>query len=143
MKLIDYLKTLDNKEIVAIGPAHGTSYFYIGEAGDTETVRNLFYDMVNLSRLRANKYEHRIKVSRIRSDMELERDTDRMNAHIEYIQTAVPFLEREVIRTFHKEIDDCTAILIEGNETGQWWFKSEFDKANKFAKFTRNIMREG
>ena len=52
----------------------------------------------------------------------------RLNIEIRYFK---PILEYEVLDTFHKEIDDCLAILVDGKISARFWLKSEFDTVYK------------
>lgn len=42
-------------------------------------------------------------------------------------------LNREIKKYYSKEVDNCIAIIVEGNEIGKIWMKKEFDK--KYRKF--------
>lgn len=40
-------------------------------------------------------------------------------------------LDREIVKAYRKEVDDCVAIIIKGTETSMVWTKEEFDKKYK------------
>lgn len=40
-------------------------------------------------------------------------------------------LDREIVKAYRKEVDDCVAIILKGSEMGKIWTKEEFDKKYK------------
>lgn len=147
--LLEVLETFDKKQIVAIGPKSGTGFVYIGEAGDTKMITKAYSDYLrkvkktytkakgNLEYLVSNPLNLDDMDEKDRNEKILNRgkavhDAYRtfMNSD-RYIKTYVDPFEREVAETYHKEVDNCTAIIIKGTETGDFWDLSEFEKKYK------------
>ena len=42
-------------------------------------------------------------------------------------------LQRDIVKAYRKEVDDCIAVILEGSEVGKVWMKEEFDR--KYKKF--------
>lgn len=144
MNLINQLKTLKGEDIVAIATENGSSFLYIGRADNTELIEKLFLDQLP-------SMEHIIEVSDryltqlLVHPVKLKDDNELVNKENIYhtasiisdvygklvkqrksINTRV--LERNVVEVYHKDVDNCTAIIIEGFENGKFWFKREFDE---------------
>lgn len=149
MKLNEYLQTLENESIVAIGIKGGSGFIYIGEVGNTELIEKVFTDYLHKVGKRLYKNEQTLKdlvTKPVTLSDELESDNKKVHAYADkitkvygtiknceqYIKGFRPVLEREVIEDYHKEVDDCKAVIIEGSESGGFWFKAEFD--NKYNK---------
>ena len=139
MKLRDYLSKIDPKTIVAIGPANGTAFMYIGEAGDTDLIELTYNKTIEHKQENIDKYKGRIRASKDTNSWECDRLRKLIYNLEKDIQSSVPYMDREVVKTRRKEIDASIAIFIEGGETGRFWLKSEFDK---FAKNTSHIIGE-
>lgn len=140
MKLRDYLAKVNPKTIVAIGPAYGTAFLYIGEAGDTDLIELTYKRMIEHKQENIKGYKGRIQASKDPNSWECDRLRKLIYNLEKDIQSSVPYMDREVVKTRRKEIDASLAIFIEGDETGKFWLKSEFDK---FAKNTSHIIGEG
>lgn len=146
--LKDFLETLKRDRIVAIGAAGGDSFLYIGEAGNMEliekcytnylakTKKRLSANMIKLKNLILNPpvmgedEEENKKAIKYCANIigRLDRAIDR---NIKYINTYQPVMDRMVKEFYQREVDNALVILIDGLESGEFWFKSEFDKKYK------------
>lgn len=117
MTLREFLGNMDSKSVVAIGPADGNGYMYVGEAGNT--------DEIDL------RYEEYLNMIIKRRDEVLTtgwKSYDLLDIYNKYMDEYVGPLEREVVEHYYKETDDGTAILIEGIEAGPVWTRDEYEK---------------
>ena len=147
MKLKNYLATLDGNEIISIGAKDGSSYVYIGEAGNVELIGQMFenYHKMMVKELgtlekelrklimtppklgmdeseSVNKiHEHAKTIARIYVSVE---------KHKEYINGYVNPMKRDVVVNESRDCEEGTRVIITGKEIGKFWFKSEFDKQN-------------
>lgn len=144
--LKEFLKEFDKDEIIAIAAKQGGGFVYIGRAGDTKLIEKVMKDFVAgmKTRLEANKKRLRSLVTtpiKFKDEDESKREHEvRIYAHRiyqtygsiinqeDYFKHYKPIMERKVIETYHKEVDNCTAIVVPGKEHGDFWFKEEFDK---------------
>ena len=143
--LREYLETLDEDCRVAIGCKSGTGFLYIGEAGNTELILRAFEDYRETVKERMNKAKGIINYH-IMNPPALTGETDEENFDIilrrasyitenarsylrseKYIKGFISPMNRPVRERYHKDVDDCIAILIRGHEEGPYWTKSEFD----------------
>lgn len=149
MKLNKFLQTLDGKQIVAIGcTGEGNhSYVYIGEAGNWDLIKRAFEDYRTsiadkLERCRS-KIEHYAlnpveftgkETEEERTKKIFERADYMVSAYNSfrksknYLETYRSPSERNVKDDYPRNVDGAIAVLIEGKECGDFWFKSEFDK---------------
>lgn len=148
MKLKEYLETLDGDKIVAIGAKNGASYMYMSRADNEELIIKCFDDYRESIAARIEKYtiiltqecfavpkssdnERGKEKNLFAYARKIGRIVDTIDRSKLYVENFKPVLEREVVDTYYKEVDDCEAIIIEGSEMGKFWFKSEFDKKYK------------
>lgn len=149
MKLFEKLNKMKDNKIVAIGTSNGNGFVYIGEAGDRELIGKCFDKHYNrLLDLQQNyrlKLEHLIReVSDIEdftkiNDLKVLRDNATECTRVcsmligldPYVKGTIKTFNREIHDVYHKDVDNCTAIIVEGFEAGSFWTKEEFDKKYK------------
>lgn len=127
MTLGDYLKTYPKNKTVAIAPVKGTGFMYIGAAGDTGTINLVFEDLIEQARIKYKEYQRRAEMACVVTGYDYRRNVSAATKWKTYIQTAIPLLDREVLSTCHKDVDNALCVKVEGNESGKFWLKSEFD----------------
>lgn len=127
MKLRDYLKTLPDNTIVAIAPAKGTGFVYIGTAGDTAMINLVFDDLIKQARIKYKEYQRRAELAGVVTGYNYQHNVSAASKWQTYIKIAIPLLDREVLSTYNKDVDNALCVKVEGNESGKFWLKSEFD----------------
>lgn len=146
MKLKNYLLTLDSNAIVSIGTKDGSSYVYIGEAGNTDLINKVFEDIYKgavrrLTRLRGQEKnwfmmkpimgKNQINDEALIHEYagELAHIYEEINRNRKIVDRYVNPLTRDVVSTIdYKFRDNGIQVIISGSEVGRFWFKSEFDK---------------
>ena len=146
MKLKDYLLTLDGNTIVSIGTKDGSSYMYIGEAGNTDLINKAFEDIYKAARRRLTRLRGQEKnwfmmkpimgKKQINDEAliheyagELAHIYEEINRNRKIVELYVTPLTRDVVSTMDLVRDDNgIQVIISGFEKGRFWFKSEFDK---------------
>lgn len=140
VKLSEFLKNLDPEAPIAIGTHSGMAYLYFGKAGNTNDIKHAFEDYLSHT-----KEKRKAKMITLKNYMKkpLESDDDETvlskailihNAcravHVSdvYIDKYIAPMKRYVVNSYKKEVDECTAIIVEGSEMGAYWFKEEYDK---------------
>lgn len=149
MKLFEQLDKMKEDQIVAIGAQGGNGFIYIGEAGNRELIEKCFDDCrrkiennlaKNKEKLEGYFVEPVQMVTEYKVDLlmdlrnkcyAIEKTTQTIISNINYINGYVKPEERGVMEVYHKEVDDCMAIIIKGSESGGFWTKEEFDKKYK------------
>ena len=155
MTLEKYLEGLKKDTIVSIGAKEGSSFMYIGPAGDKEMISKCLDACI-----KQNKNRSKIEIERLEKDLLafmimdksylkdmdpkdvskeiLEYSNDilyvrrMLNKHKKSLKLCPYGLNRKVKDYYGKILDsDELVILIEGIEIGKYWLKSEFDKDNK------------
>ena len=145
MKLKRYLKTLNEKDIVSIATKEGTSYVYIGEAGNVELISKTFEDYHKNISNTFEELKHSIKALSL-SAPELGADDDEnlgivldysrrianayatFNRSKKYLRDYVDPMKRDVISIEKRDAEKGVRVIISGSDNGKYWFKSEFDK---------------
>lgn len=146
MKLKNYLLTLDSNAIVSIGTKDGSSYMYIGEAGNTDLINKVFED-IHKGAVRRLKWlrgkeknwfmmkpimgKNKINDEALIHEYagELAHIYEEINRNRKIVDRYVNPLTRDVVSTTELVRDDNgIQIIISGFESGRFWFKSEFDK---------------
>lgn len=135
MKLKDYLTKLDPKLTVAIGPVDGTAFFYVGDAGEANILELVFEEIMTDKKRQIDKYKHRLWNVKTVGEYEINKWTAARDRLEREIRTDIPYLDREVVTTYDKEVDPGLAIFIEGTETGSFWLREEFER------YSRNLHR--
>lgn len=142
--LADYLKTLDEDQIVAIGAKNGNGFVYIGKAGEQEFITKCFNDYLSNRKRKLKDYKEKLnqivfKSPKMRDDddniedaiyryaLSISKLTNCIAKHENYINTYEPVFNRKVRNSYTKDVDNCLAIIIDGFEDDGFWFKSEFD----------------
>lgn len=146
MKLKDYLLTLDSNTIVSIGTKDGSSYMYIGEAGNTDLINKAFEDIYKgaVRRLKwlRSKEKNWFMMKPIMGKKQINDEAliheyagelahiyEEINRTNKIVDRYVNPLTRDVVSTTELVRDDNgIQVIISGFESGRFWFKSEFDK---------------
>lgn len=139
MKLKDYLETLEDDEIVAIGVErrYNSGFAYISKARNYDLIEKAFEDhLKNVQRKLRRKLAELNRLMVLKKDQyDILEQAEKIcsayqmaEGYKEYIDTYISPLEREVIETYDKYYDDATAIIIKGKEAGMFYLKEEFDK---------------
>lgn len=149
MTLKEQLNKMKDNKIVAIGAKDGTGFVYIGEAGNRELIEKCFDKhhnrLVSLQQNYKLKIEHLVRevsdiedftdVNKIEhlgySAAECARDCSILVKLEPYIKGTITTFDREVRDVYHKDVDNCTAIIVDGFEAGGFWTKAEFDRKYK------------
>ena len=146
--LKNVLHDMKPTDIVAIGTKGGSGFAYIGEAGNTKLIDNCFYGYVIKAKRTIRSYENKLEELILTppvmtDDDNKNRDLIRsrassivgvvntINKNRDYIVNYTSPLERDVLETYHKDVDNCLGIIIDGPEQGGFWTKEEFDKKTR------------
>lgn len=148
-KLFELLETMDKDKIVAIGAQGGNGFVYIGEAGNKKLIEKCFANclkkvenaLANNKEKLENLFVEPVQLTAgynatdlvtLRSKAEaISKTCSNVIGNMNYIDGYIEPEHREVVEVYHKEIDDCQAILVRGKESGGFWTKDEFDKKYK------------
>lgn len=146
MKLKNYLLTLDSNAIVSIGTKDGSSYMYIGKAGNVDLINKAFEDIhksaVRRLRWLKNKEKELFMTKSNLGKKQLDNETliheyagelskiyNEINTVKKNVDYYVNPLTRNVVSTMDLVRDDNgIQVIISGFEKGRFWLKSEFDK---------------
>lgn len=146
----EFLGTIDEEQIVAIGPKNGNSFVYIGKAGNTELIEKCFED-VRCNTIERVDYaktnlESLVLNPPVIKDQEEKDDIIRSRAALissklriiesgeRYLKGYIPAFKRNVEENYVRDCPGCEnelVILVGGTENGRFWFRSEFEKVYK------------
>lgn len=144
-ELLDKKKIVKDDDIVAIGAEHGSSYIYIGRAGDRGMIEKCFerYRKKMESKLKRDEEYLRSVMSNMSKKsfdsltdfrkvaLEAEIIGKAYNAYLRtktYVDEYQPVTERYVVDRYMKNNGAELAIIVKGYELGDFWTKEEFDK---------------
>lgn len=150
-KLKDYLNSLNPETVVAIGAKNGSGFVYFGPAGDGLLVRRDFQAYYESCKDKIEGRQHNI-YTMMTNPMRFDPDTPVKEKKIlalnraesvylimasirimeSYIKNYSDPLERPVLDTCTKFVDKCEAVIIEGEERGGYWFRSEYESGQYF-----------
>lgn len=142
INLSNFLKTLGSDNDICIGAKNGSAFMFFGKAKDSKEIKKIFDDY------KKEKEENVDRIKLTMTDILNNHDPAYMSncmsiarvivnyystiSHInKYIKEYKNPLKRTVVKSYTKEIDNCTCIIIEGEERGQYWFKEEYDRDHK------------
>ena len=137
MKLTEFLKTVASDEYVYLGPAWG--FLWIGYPAEiVAKLPELDEDYVKRikTNIRRNERfisyrEKQLQTANTEEKKGIERELKRLRtrkSHLErWLESRVPFGEREVKDVYHKYIVEPagTVVIIEGEEFGDYWTLDE------------------
>ncbi len=103
-RILDYIKGLDQDKVIFVGSR--TSFFFIGPA-----------------RIFAEKYDEIEKAEKKKAPRPTRYDND---TDYKY----VPIKDRRIKDTYERIENDGHVIILEGRESGNYWFEHEYAKAN-------------
>lgn len=151
MKLKDYLTKCKNDKI-AIGTSDGGSFLYFGKpdadaikkvftAYDKRKTETLLYDYKKLEGMifsmprfeRAKNDEYSVSsklIDRARDIHHLYGGINGIENWKKHKRKSFLNLDREVITVYDKKVDDCLAVIIQGDEPGKYILESEFLHSN-------------
>lgn len=146
--LKEMLQKMESDEIVAIATEHGTNWIYIGPAGNEELITKCFDDLLRETEKRLDKRLGDLEFALSNLDvlnMENAGSIEGLDKMANYgqiiyktsksiirnkklINEFVEPLNRKVVETYRKEVDNCKGIVVTGLETGKFWTLEEFNK---------------
>lgn len=139
--LKEILKRLEGKD-VSIGTAQGNGFMYIGKAEKVDLIVKIFEDYrdtIKNKKIPAKKkaiyYMMRgiSKSKKIESLVAQAREIAKLVESLEnyedYIAGYVDPMHRNIVDIFNCDpaIGEPIRVIVTGRETGEFWFKSEFD----------------
>lgn len=142
MKLKKYLESIEDGLDICVGSK--TGYVYFGKKGDGSVIVDRFYEHKRKTRKYLEKTnEELLNLMTAEYDKNLTSDElmkevrekaiavsqmlYRINQYEKFIKGYENPMNREVINVYQKEVDNCFAIIISGDEAGDFWLKSEYD----------------
>lgn len=117
MKLREYLQNMDPEEKICIGTENGGGWLYFG-VPSVSSVENCF-----------GRYHSRQASTKWYYENERHDTGGYFKSLCAWLDDdAESFLEldRDVVETYCKSYDECTAIIIEGYELGKYWTEEEY-----------------
>lgn len=144
MILKDFLETLDEETEIAIGAQNGNGFIYRGKDGEIELIDKTFDDCLTEKSKRLDEVESRLKyliLNPVKMDKDEKENTEKIHLRAseisdayrsikglkKYVDRFKPVLDREVSDHYHKDVDNCMAVIVEGFEREGYWFRKEFD----------------
>ena len=139
--LKETLKRLEGKE-VSIGTVHGNGFLYIGKAEKVDLIVKIFEDYrdtIKNKKIPAKKkaiyYMKRRNSKRkkieslVAQAREIAKLVESLENYEEYLSGDVDPMNRNIVEGFESNpaIDEPIRLIVAGRETGEFWFKSEFD----------------
>lgn len=137
MTLIEYMSRADNESLYYIGAK--SSFLFIGKRA------RFMQDIEELEDHNVKRWNRIYKAAqdnlRICNDKGVPSDPkeqeeyckkmDELGARVlalaRYLKNYKPLIEREVIELYEKEVGAGQVIIIDGLETGHYWFEKEYD----------------
>ena len=136
--LKETLKRLEGKD-VSIGTVQGHGFMYIGKAENVELIAKIFadyHDKIESKKLPAKKNDICTMMRGINKKgklvdqaKEISKLVESLENYEEYLSGYVDPMNRNIVEGFESNpaIDEPIRLIVAGRETGEFWFKSEFD----------------
>ena len=140
MTLADALREIQDDEIVHIGS--GTGFLFVGDKDAFErdeekinkecrerAIKMMTLYLDNIQKATHNIGEKRIKLEELKNRVDaIQKLCDKVS---EMKDNLIPLSERTVREIYPRIQGDGVIVLIEGAESGRYWYKSEYDKERK------------